>query len=161
MRLKGTSGDHLVYPPCLKRRHVDQVAQGHVHLGFKYIQEWRLHNFSVQPIPVFSNLRSKSRAQLSPPFCKSFCLSPYGDHCPACQRAHFGFRLISRFSLRISNSCCRTNTIAMLSPRPILQLNSQPEMLSSFSLSNRDIYVRVFLLKSSLPMLACPFLWLS
>lgn len=35
------------------------VAQDHIKTGFEYIQRWRLHNLSGQPVQVFSHPYSK------------------------------------------------------------------------------------------------------
>jgi len=45
--------------PLPKQGQVDQVAQGHVPLGFEYLQGWRLHSLSVQPVSVFDHPHSK------------------------------------------------------------------------------------------------------
>lgn len=44
--LAGTCGDYLVQLPCSKQGHLQWVAQGHVHLGLKYLQVRQLHNLS-------------------------------------------------------------------------------------------------------------------
>lgn len=52
LRLEGASGDHLVQPPCSKQRQLQQVAQDSVSSCSEYLQGWRFHNFSGQPLPV-------------------------------------------------------------------------------------------------------------
>lgn len=47
LRLEGTFGDHLVQAP-------PQVAEDHVQTALEYLQGWRLHNLSGQPVPVCS-----------------------------------------------------------------------------------------------------------
>jgi len=38
----------------LKQGHLELVAQDHVHTAFEYLQGWRLHRLSGQPVPVLS-----------------------------------------------------------------------------------------------------------
>ena len=61
--------------PLLKQGHLDTVAQDHVQMGSEYLQGWRLHNISGQPIPVLCHLHSKKvfRRHL---LCFSVCPSP-------------------------------------------------------------------------------------
>lgn len=44
----------------LKQGQEEQVAQGHVHLGFKYLQGWRLHGLTGQLVSVFDHQHSKN-----------------------------------------------------------------------------------------------------
>ena len=57
--MEGTSGGPLVqsFPP--KRGESEQAAQDHAQLGFEYVQIWRLHHLSWQPVPVLGHPHSK------------------------------------------------------------------------------------------------------
>ena len=55
MRLEGISVDRLVNPPDSKQKQEEQIAQGHVWLGFEHLQGRRLYNLSGQPFPVFDH----------------------------------------------------------------------------------------------------------
>ena len=44
----------------LKQGQLQQVAQDHVQSGFEYLQGWRLHNLSGQPIPVSGHPHGKN-----------------------------------------------------------------------------------------------------
>ena len=50
LRLEGASGDHPVPPRCSQQAQLQQVAQGCSHLGFEYLQGWRLRSLSGQPV---------------------------------------------------------------------------------------------------------------
>lgn len=50
LRLEGASGDRLVPPCCSQQAQLQQVAQGCSHVGFEYLQAWRLCNLSGQPV---------------------------------------------------------------------------------------------------------------
>jgi len=39
----------------LKQGHLEQVAHDHVQMAFEYLQRWRLHNLSEQPVPVLGH----------------------------------------------------------------------------------------------------------
>ena len=39
----------------LKQGHLQLVAQDHVQTAFEYLQGWRIHNLSGQPVPVLSH----------------------------------------------------------------------------------------------------------
>ena len=39
----------------LKQGQLQQVAQDYVQSGFEYLQGWRLHSLSGQPVPVFDH----------------------------------------------------------------------------------------------------------
>jgi len=41
--------------PLLKQGHLDPIAQNCVQMASEYVQEWRLHSFSGQPVPVLSH----------------------------------------------------------------------------------------------------------
>ncbi|KAK4826745.1 hypothetical protein QYF61_010998 [Mycteria americana] len=41
--------------PLLKQGHLDLLAQDYVQPPFEYVQGWRLHNLSGQPVPVLSH----------------------------------------------------------------------------------------------------------
>uniref|UniRef100_A0A8B9Q4U4 Transmembrane protein 19 n=1 Tax=Apteryx owenii TaxID=8824 RepID=A0A8B9Q4U4_APTOW len=43
----------------LKQGHLEHVAQDPVQVGFEYLQGWRLHNLSGQPVPVLCHPHSK------------------------------------------------------------------------------------------------------
>lgn len=58
LRLEGTSGDPLVQP-LSKQGQEQQTAQGHVQSAVEYLQGWRFHNLSGQPVPVFDHLHSE------------------------------------------------------------------------------------------------------
>ena len=45
--------------PLLKQGHLGQVASDHVQIAFEYLQGWRLHNLSGQPVPVLGHPHSK------------------------------------------------------------------------------------------------------
>ena len=48
------------YPiPLLREGHLEQVAQDRVQMAFKYLQGWRFHNFSGQPVLVLGHPCSK------------------------------------------------------------------------------------------------------
>lgn len=42
--------------PCSDQALLEQDAQGHNQLDFEYPQKWRLHSFSVNPVPVCSSV---------------------------------------------------------------------------------------------------------
>ena len=41
--------------PLLKQGHLEMVAQDHAQMAFEYLQGWRLHNLTGQPVPVLSH----------------------------------------------------------------------------------------------------------
>lgn len=41
--------------PLLKQGQLEQVAQDHIQMGFECLHWWRMHNLSVQSIPVFDH----------------------------------------------------------------------------------------------------------
>jgi len=43
----------------LKKGHLKPVAQDHVQMAFEYLQGWRLHNISGQPVPVLGHPHSE------------------------------------------------------------------------------------------------------
>jgi len=45
--------------PVLKQGHLEPVVQDSVQLAFKYLQGWRLHNPSGQPLPLLSHPHSE------------------------------------------------------------------------------------------------------
>ena len=45
--------------PLLKQAQLQRVAQDCIQPGFKYLQQWRLHKFSGQPIPAFNHPQGK------------------------------------------------------------------------------------------------------
>ena len=45
--------------PVLKQGHLEQVAQDCIQMAFQYLQGWRLHNLSGQPVPVLGHSPSK------------------------------------------------------------------------------------------------------
>lgn len=51
MSLEEAAGDCLVQIPCSEQGQWGQRAQGHVDSGFRYLQGWRLHSLSAQPVP--------------------------------------------------------------------------------------------------------------
>lgn len=57
--LAGTSGDHLLRPPCSKQDQLQQITLNGVQWGFEYQQGWRLHNLTAQPVSVFDHSHSK------------------------------------------------------------------------------------------------------
>lgn len=58
LSLEGTSGDQLSNAP-LKQEHLKQVAQNHLKIAFKYLQEWKFHYLTGQPVLVFSPAHSE------------------------------------------------------------------------------------------------------
>ena len=48
--VEGTSGDHLVHHSCPST--LKHVAQDHVQVSFQQLQRRKLHNRSVQPVPL-------------------------------------------------------------------------------------------------------------
>ena len=63
----------LVQPPA-EQGQMEQVGLGCVQSGFQYLQEWRLHNLSGQPVPLLSHpLRKKvfASTQTEPPVSQS------------------------------------------------------------------------------------------
>ena len=50
LRLEGASGNRLVPPHCSRQAQLQQVTQGCSHLGFEYLQGWRLRNLSGQTV---------------------------------------------------------------------------------------------------------------
>jgi len=58
LRLEGTSGGRLVQPHA-QARSLEQVALGHVHQSFEYLQGGRLCSLSGQLVPVFNNTHGK------------------------------------------------------------------------------------------------------
>jgi len=52
--LEGTSGGHLLQPA--KAALPKAGCQIRVQMAFEYLQGWRLHNLSGQPMPVLSQL---------------------------------------------------------------------------------------------------------
>jgi len=50
-------------PPLPKQGHPEQAAQDLVRVGLEYLQRWRLHNPSGQPVPV---LRHPQREEVLP-----------------------------------------------------------------------------------------------
>jgi len=46
--------------PCSEQGQLQQVYQGCVWSDFEYLQRWRHHKLSVQPVPVFNHLHSKN-----------------------------------------------------------------------------------------------------
>ena len=59
LRLEGTSEGDLVQHPWLEQGHLEQFAQDHVQKAFEYLQGWRLHNLSGQPMLVLGHPHSK------------------------------------------------------------------------------------------------------
>lgn len=59
LRLEGIPGDCLVQQAYSEWSFINTVSPGHVQLGFEYIQKWRLHNFSEQPVPLLEHLYSE------------------------------------------------------------------------------------------------------
>lgn len=51
LSLEEAAGDRLVQIPCSEQGQWGQFAQGHVDSGFRYLQGWRLHSLSAQPVP--------------------------------------------------------------------------------------------------------------
>lgn len=49
-----TFGD-ISFNPLLKKGQLEQVSQDHIQMGFECLHWWRMHNVSVQPIPVFDH----------------------------------------------------------------------------------------------------------
>lgn len=45
--------------PLLQAGHLEQVAQGHVLLGFEYLPGWKLHNLSRKHVPVLGHSHCK------------------------------------------------------------------------------------------------------
>jgi len=45
--------------PLLKQGHLELVAQDHPQMDFEYLQAWRIHNLSGQPVPALSHPHSK------------------------------------------------------------------------------------------------------
>lgn len=45
--------------PSLKKGDLQQVAQDHVWLGFKYLLRWKYHSFSGKPLLVFDHAYNK------------------------------------------------------------------------------------------------------
>jgi len=41
--------------PLLKQGHLEPVARDHVQVAFEYLQGWRLHSLSLQPVPVLGH----------------------------------------------------------------------------------------------------------
>lgn len=41
------------------------IAHGHIQLSFKYPQEWKFCNLSVQAVPIFSHFNCKKKNQKS------------------------------------------------------------------------------------------------
>ena len=71
--------------PLLEQGHVEQVAQACVHMAFKYLQEWRLHNLPGQPVPVLGHPHSEKvlpDVQRKPPEfqCVPTASSPGSGH---------------------------------------------------------------------------------
>lgn len=59
LRLDTTSGDHCSNP-LLEQGCLQAVAQDHVLADFEYPQGWRVHNLSVEPVPVAGHSPSVS-----------------------------------------------------------------------------------------------------
>lgn len=57
LQLERVSGNHLLQPSAQTRVYLKLVSQSHIQVGFGYLQQWRLHSLSGQPMPVFSTLR--------------------------------------------------------------------------------------------------------
>ena len=57
----------------LMQRHLKQIVQDYVKAAFEYLWKWRLHNLSVQPVPVLSHPRSKKVLCLDRTSCISVC----------------------------------------------------------------------------------------
>ena len=73
-------------PLQLKHGHLELVAQVCIQLGFAYLQGWRLHNLSGQPVPVLGHPHSKRvfpDVQREPPVfqCVSIGSGPVTGHC--------------------------------------------------------------------------------
>lgn len=47
--------------PCLKKGHLQQVAQDHIWLDFKYPQRWKLRSLSGQALPAFDHAHNKKQ----------------------------------------------------------------------------------------------------
>lgn len=74
LRWEGTSVDCLVQPFCSKQGHLQQVAQGCVQSGSKYLQRWRLQNLSqCSTTPTVEKWVFLFRQNF---LCFSFCLLP-------------------------------------------------------------------------------------
>ena len=59
LKLAGTSGDHLVQP-LLQQHQLQQVDKAYVMSDFEYLQGWRLHHLSGQPVPVLDHPPQKN-----------------------------------------------------------------------------------------------------
>ena len=57
--MEGISGDHLVQRLWLEPRQLQQVSQSCVQASFDYLKEWRLCNFSGQPMLLFDQPHSQ------------------------------------------------------------------------------------------------------
>lgn len=44
----------------LEKSHVEHIAQDCIHMAFEYLQQWRLHSFPWQPVPVLCHPQSKN-----------------------------------------------------------------------------------------------------
>lgn len=60
----------LITLPFSSKDHLEQVGQGHVQLGFGYLQRWRLHNLSHQPKQLLPRV-----PPMAQPRCPGFLLS--------------------------------------------------------------------------------------
>jgi len=56
----GTSGSHPIQDPWLMQGYLETVAQDHVQTAFEYLQGWRLHNLSRQPMQCSVTLTVKT-----------------------------------------------------------------------------------------------------
>lgn len=46
----------IIWPtPLIEQAYLAPVTQDHVQLGFEYLQGWRVHSLSRQPVPVLSH----------------------------------------------------------------------------------------------------------
>ena len=56
----GRDLQRLCHPTLLlKQGHLKKAAQDHVQIAFEYLQGWRLHNLSGQPVPVLGHPHNK------------------------------------------------------------------------------------------------------
>jgi len=72
--------------PLLKQGHVDPAAQEHVQMAFAYLQGWRLHHLSGQPVAVLGHPHSEKvfpDVQTGPPMfqCVPIASGSVTGHC--------------------------------------------------------------------------------